>query len=281
MVMNEHLFLGAWFLLFGAAVGSFLNVVILRLPLEESLVRPPSKCPRCGHPIRVRDNIPVFSYLLLAGRCRDCGSSISFRYPLIEATTGALAVGIYAKFGLSPLSLVFFAFCAALWAVFWIDLDHMIIPDVISLNGIGVGLLAATLDLIPGVMWSMSLSGIALGALILYLPAVVYERLRGVEGLGRGDVKLLAMIGAFTGPPGVIFVLFFSSVAGCIAVLLGMALKRTVSSAPIPFGPFLSGAAILFVFAGSDIIDFVFGLSHIFWSTLHLVKALIDLPCLT
>jgi leader peptidase (prepilin peptidase) / N-methyltransferase len=253
-------------------VGSFLNVVIIRVPLGLSVVSPPSRCPRCNHPVRFYDNIPILSFLILRGKCRDCGGSISVRYPLIEATTAVLACGLYLKFGLTPTVAVYFVFCAALVTVFWIDMDHMIIPDVISLNGIAVGVLAAMAGSIPGVIWSSSIAGAILGGLILYIPAVAYEKLRGVEGLGRGDIKLLAMIGSFTGPAGVVFVLFFSSLTGCAAALIGITMQGRASSTPIPFGPFLTAAAVLFVFAGDEIIEYFFSFSHLFWASFHVVS---------
>jgi len=250
--------------IFGAMVGSFLNVVIIRLPQGESIVFPASRCPKCDQPIRGYDNIPILSYFLLRGKCRDCGEHISSRYPFIEFLSAALSVALYLKFGLSPLFGVLFIFCAAMLAIFWIDLDHMIIPDVISLNGIIVGIVAAFLGFLPGVEWLQSLSGILLGGLSLYVPAYIYEKVRHTEGLGAGDVKLLAMIGSFTGPYGVVFVLFFSSLIGSLAALIGMSIKNVHSSTPIPFGPFLTAAAVGYIFFGSEIIDKFFELSS-YW----------------
>jgi leader peptidase (prepilin peptidase) / N-methyltransferase len=256
--------------LFGASVGSFLNVVILRVPEGLSIVSPSSRCPQCGSPIRWYDNIPILSFLLLRGKCRVCGERISWRYPFIEAATACLTLGLYLKFDLSPEFGVFLVFSAAMTAVFWIDLDHMIIPDVISLNGLAVGMIAAVVGFIPGVIWSSSLTGAILGAVILYVPAVIYEKVRGVEGLGRGDIKLLAMIGSFIGPAGVIFVLFFSSLIGCLVALIGVLAQGRQSSTPIPFGPFLTGAAVFFVFSGEDVIESFFGLSHLVWQSVGL-----------
>ena len=253
--------------LFGAIVGSFLNVVILRLPLEESLVYPPSRCPQCRHPIRGYDNIPIISYVLLLGKCRDCGRWISLRYPITEFVTACFSAVLYLKYGITPAFGVFFLFCAAMAVVFWIDYDHMIIPDVISLNGIAVGAIAATVSWIPGMNGSTALAGAILGAFILYVPAVIYERVRGIEGLGRGDIKLLAMIGTFTGPVGVIFVLFVSSLTGCIAAVVSLIFRGAQATTPLPFGPFLSGSAVFFVFAGTDVIDYIAELSFRFWST--------------
>ncbi len=271
MPFSFDLFCAVSFFVFGAVVGSFLNVVIIRVPLGESLVHPPSRCLHCGSPVKFYDNIPILSYFLLGGKCRVCRDPISFRYPLIEAITACLSVGLYLTFGLSPAVGVFFVFCAAMNAVFWIDLDHMIIPDAISLNGLPVGVIASTVGFIPGMTWSTSLAGAVLGAAILYMPAVIYERVRGVEGLGRGDIKLLATIGAFTGPVGVIFVLFAASVTGCLAAVVGMAFKGMQSSAPIPFGPFLTVSAVVFVFAGSAVVETFVGFSQWFWMSLNVV----------
>jgi leader peptidase (prepilin peptidase)/N-methyltransferase len=144
-------------------------------------------------------------------------------------------------------------------AIFWIDLEHMIIPDVISLNCIPVGISAAIVGAIPGVDWKLSLIGTIVGTAVLWLPAEIYSRLRGIEGLGGGDIKLLGMIGAFTGPSGVLFVLFVSSTIGAAVGLLGMATRRTDSTTPIPFGPFLTLAALLYVLAGQEIVKWSLG----------------------
>jgi leader peptidase (prepilin peptidase)/N-methyltransferase len=256
-----YIFWAVSFFVLGAVIGSFLNVVIARLPRGESIVTPSSRCTACGHPIRPRDNIPVLSYLLLGGRCRDCNTRISTRYPLIEFLTALLFLALYLKWGFTPATGVFSIFAAALVAIFWIDLDHMIIPDAISLNCIPIGVAAAVGGLLPGMDWKYSLVGTVLGAVVLYVPAVLYERIRGTEGLGGGDVKLLAMIGAFTGPYGVMFVLFLSSTVGSLFGLVGMAALKTESTAPIPFGPFLSAAAVAYLFAGPEIIEWLFGLS--------------------
>ena len=252
------------FFLFGAVVGSFLNVVIVRLPQGKSIVRPPSHCQACGGIIRFYDNIPILSYLLLAGRCRNCGARISPRYPLVEFATGCLCTAMYLKWGLTPAAGIFFIFCSAMVAVFWIDLDHMIIPDAISLNGMAIGILAAVLGLIPGVDWKLSVVGLVLGGAILYLPAVAYKRIKGVDGLGGGDIKLLAMMGTFTGPYGVIFILFVSSLIGSLGALVGVVFRRTGTATPIPFGPFLTAAAVLYVLAGREIITHFYNVASIF-----------------
>jgi leader peptidase (prepilin peptidase)/N-methyltransferase len=241
--------------LIGAAVGSFLNVVILRIPLNESLVAPGSHCPECGTGIRPYDNIPILSYLILWGRCRDCRSSISSRYPIIELITALLAMGLFWRWGLTWTFVVFFLFSAAMVAVFFIDFDHLIIPDSISLNGIPIGFAASILGAIPWMDWRLSLLGFIIGGAILYIPALMYEYIRGMEGLGAGDVKLLAMMGAFVGPMGVFFILFLSSLAGSLVGVVSMVAGRTGATSPIPFGPFLAAAGVLYVFLGGGAVD--------------------------
>jgi leader peptidase (prepilin peptidase) / N-methyltransferase len=245
----------AWSFAIGGVVGSFLNVVIVRLPLGESLVHPRSHCPHCGHPIRGHDNVPLVSYVVLRGHCRDCGASISARYPLVELITACLSLALFHRFGLGPEYAVFFIFCCSMIVVFWIDVDYMIIPDAISINGMVIGLLAAVMGWLPEMGWKSSLAGLVLGGAVLYLPAALYEKVRGVEGLGGGDIKLLAMMGAFLGPYGVIFVLFFGSLVGTLFALLGMVFKAVGSSSPIPFGPFLTTAAVTYLFVGETVVE--------------------------
>ncbi|MDQ1238468.1 MAG: Prepilin leader peptidase/N-methyltransferase [Thermodesulfobacteriota bacterium] len=245
----------------GTILGSFLNVVIARLPEGGSLTYPPSRCPDCGNNIKFYDNIPIISFFLLKGRCRSCGGRIALRYPIIEFLAGFLSMALYLRFGLTPTFGVFLIFCAAMCAIFLIDLEHMIIPDVISLNGIAVGLVVSTVGLLPHMDWKSSLVGAITGAAVLYLPALVYQKIRGSEGLGGGDIKLLAMIGAFNGLEGVLFVIFFSSLAGSITGIFSIIFRGSESTSPIPFGPFLTTSAVLYVFAGRRIVDHFYMLS--------------------
>src|SRR6058998_2426022 len=208
---------GGWLVLslafaLGACIGSFLNVCIYRLPQDESVLRPASRCPRCATPIAWRDNIPLLSWLLLGARCRACRASIPARYPLVEAATGALAVLALVGFGPSPAAAVAFLFTAALLLITFVDLDHRFIPDEVSLPGIVVGLGAAFL---PGGIGPLD----ALAGAVLWAVAWTYERLTGVEGMGFGDVKLLAMIGAFLGWQAIPAVLVVSSLTGSLAGL--------------------------------------------------------------
>jgi leader peptidase (prepilin peptidase) / N-methyltransferase len=237
----------------GAVIGSFLNVCIARIPGGLSIVSPASRCPHCQAPIRWYQNIPIISFLALRGRCAVCGAAISWRYPLVEALTGGLFVLVVRSFGLSWVGLVYLVFVAALVVITFIDLDHRIIPDVISLPGIVVGLLAALV--VPWLTWWAALLGVLLGGGILFLVAWGYEKLTGVEGMGGGDVKLLAMMGAFLGWQAVLPVIFLSSLAGTLVGVPLMLVKRTGGKLAIPFGPFLALGAVIYLFWGQEIID--------------------------
>jgi len=238
--------------LLGAAIGSFLNVCIYRLPSGLSIISPRSFCPVCQKPIRAYDNVPVLSYFLLGGKCRNCGTKIPWRYPFVEALTGAIALVLFYKFNFSPLFFSLFAFSAALIVITFIDLDHQIIPDVISLPGIGVGFLLAVFGL--SVSIKESIIGILLGGGSLYLAAVLYETLMKREGMGGGDVKLLAMIGAWLGWKAVLFTLFFASFSGSIIGGAIMLAKKEGGKYAVPFGPFLAFAALAYIFFGQKLI---------------------------
>jgi leader peptidase (prepilin peptidase)/N-methyltransferase len=247
----------------GACVGSFLNVCIHRLPAEESVVRPRSRCPRCGTTIAWYDNVPILAWAWLRARCRACGTPIAARYPLVEIGTGALAVLALWTFGPSLRGLVAFAFTAALLLISVIDLDHLFIPDEVSLPGVLVGLGAAALP--GGIGLANAAAGAALGGGVLWLVAWGYARLTGREGMGLGDVKLLAMIGAFVGWQAIPAVLVIASAAGSVAgiavivraalgpkgrrvvrVLGARALIPYARRTAIPFGPFLAlGAGVV------------------------------------
>lgn len=234
--------------IFGAAIGSFLNVCIFRLPTETSIVKPRSQCPYCQHPIRNCDNIPLISFIVLRGKCRDCGGKISWRYPLVELITAVLALLLFLKFGLTLKFLTFFIFTAVLIVITFIDLDHQIIPDVISLPGIPIFCLAAIF--LVKIPWMEALIGLLIGGGVLFAIAFVYELLTKREGMGGGDIKLLAMIGAFLGWKSLIFILLFSSFSGAIIGITAMIIKKQDMKYAIPFGPFLSVAAIAYPFWG-------------------------------
>ena len=264
---------------FGAIVGSFLNVCIHRIPAEESVVRPRSRCPGCRSPIAWYDNVPIVSWMVLGARCRRCGTRIAARYPLVEAIAGLLAVLALVRLGPTPHAVAAFAFTAALLLITFIDLDHLFIHDEVSLPGIVVGLGVA---LFPGgITLADALFGVVLGGGVLWALAATYEWLTGVEGMGFGDVKLLAMIGAFVGWQGIPIVLLIASVTGTVAGLLvifsrrgrrglrrvrrrlGLRavlpyLRRLGRSTEIPFGPFLA--------LGAVVVLYVPRLAHL-WST--------------
>jgi len=232
----------------GAAVGSFLNVCICRIPEGLSIVSPGSRCPKCGRPIRPYDNIPVLSYLLLGAKCRDCRGRISPRYPLVELLTAAFAWLVFRKFGLTPAFAAVFVFVCALIIVTFIDLDRQIIPHVITLGGIPVFALLAIF--LMGLSAVDVFLGVMIGAGTLYFVAVYYEALTGREGMGGGDVNLLAMLGAFLGWKSLLFILLVSSLLGAVAGIAIILVKRKDMRYAIPFGPFLCLAAVLYLFFG-------------------------------
>ena len=240
-------------IIFGAFIGSFLNVCISRLPKEESIIWPGSHCPDCKKPIRFYDNIPLVSYFLLTGKCRNCKKPISIQYPLIEGITALSSLFLFMKFGPSLSYLFYFAFVAALIVITIIDLYHQIIPDVISLPGIVVGLIASLI--LPQITFLNSLFGVLLGGGSLFLVATCYEWLFKREGMGGGDVKLLAMIGAFLGWKAVILTILLSSLIGSITGILIMVVKGKDFKYAIPFGPFLSLGAVISLFYGQNIIN--------------------------
>ena len=238
--------------LLGLLIGSFLNVCIWRLPLGKSVVYPPSHCPACGAPIRARDNIPVVGYLLLRGRCHSCGARISLRYPAVELLTGITSMLLLYHFGLSPTLAAYGLFVGALIVITFIDIDHQIIPDVISLPGVALGMIFSALGY--GVPMLDSLVGAVLGGGLLYLVAVGYHAWTGREGMGGGDIKLLAMIGAFLGWRGVLVTLILGSFSGAVIGIVLMVARGTDSRLPIPFGPFLAVGAACALFFGDALI---------------------------
>lgn len=243
--------------LFGGAVGSFLNVCIYRLPLGKSIVFPASSCPLCGTPIRWHDNIPILGWLLLRGRCRACREPISPQYPLVEALCGGLTLALFLRFGPTLTFLSLWILCSSLIVITFIDLEHQIIPDVISLPGIVIGFLSSLA--LPWHSPLNSLIGILAGGGILLIVAYGYELLTKKEGMGGGDVKLLAMMGAFLGWRAVPFILFTASLFGSIIGVCLMLIQKKDSKLAIPFGPFLAVGALLFIFYGKDIINWYFG----------------------
>jgi leader peptidase (prepilin peptidase)/N-methyltransferase len=242
----------------GAAVGSFLNVCILRIPEGLSIVSPPSRCPHCGGAIRFYDNIPVLSYLLLRGKCRDCRGRISLRYPFVEGLTAAATLLLFVKFGLTPAFFAVFVFACTLIVITFIDLDHQIIPHTITLSGIPLFSLLGVFGM--GLPFADSFLGIMIGAGTLYFVAVYYEALTGREGMGGGDVNLFAMLGAFLGWKALLPILLGSSLLGAAVGLTAMAFRGKDMKYAIPFGPFLCSAAFLFLFFGNDLLRLIFSL---------------------
>ena len=240
----------------GAIVGSFLNVCIWRIPREESIVFPASHCPACSHPIRLFDNIPVISWLILRGRCRDCGEAISVRYPLVEVLTALLAALLFWKYGFSLPWLCAFVFTSALIVITFIDIDHQIIPDVISLPGIPLCFLASVL--VMDVPWHESLIGVLAGGGVLYAIAAAYEWMMKREGMGGGDIKLLAMLGAFSGWKSLLFIILCSSLAGAVIGVAVMALQGRDMKYAGPFGPFLALGAVAHIFFGEAFLRYLF-----------------------
>jgi len=240
-------------IIFGALIGSFLNVCIFRLPKEESIISPGSHCPHCKNQIKFYDNIPLISYLLLRGKCRYCKGLISTQYPLVEGITALSSLVLFMRFGPSLTYIIYFAFVAALIVITVIDLYHQIIPDVVSLPGVGVGLLASLV--IPQITFFDSLVGTLLGGGSLFLVATLYQWLFKREGMGGGDVKLLAMIGAFLGWKAVILTILLGSLIGSIIGIIIMVLKGKDFKYAIPFGPFLSLGAVIALFYQAEIIN--------------------------
>ena len=279
IVVNQPTWLGIVGLCFGLVVGSFLNVVIHRLPREESIVYPSSRCPSCEASIRPWDNIPILSYILLGARCRHCKQPISLRYPAVELLTGMIFALIALRFGFTLETLLFSAFAAALIVAGLVDIDHQIIPDEVSLGGLVVGLIAVPLWMVhvgeaiaAGLVHSFL--GALLGGGMLWIVGFSHARLsvlfgREFEhwpgegesiprpgdadywmwfpGMGFGDIKLLAMIGAFLGPAGVVTTVLLASVLG-LMLGIGWAIATRTWNSPFGFGPAIAGAALIVLF---------------------------------
>jgi leader peptidase (prepilin peptidase)/N-methyltransferase len=244
--------------LMGLCIGSFLNVCIYRLPESKSIVHPRSMCPNCDTLIPFYDNIPLFSYLWLKGQCRRCKVKISMRYPVVELLGGLLALGTYLRFGLTIETLIYYVFIAALLMVTFIDLDHGIIPDVITLPGIPI-CFAASFAL-PDITYKDALLGILIGGGSLFLVAWVYSILTKKDGMGGGDIKLLAMMGAIVGWQGVLFTIFVASLVGTLAGFAVMLQSRKGMKLAVPFGPFLSIGSITYIFFGTELVAWYFNL---------------------
>ena len=239
--------------LFGLALGSFLNVCIHRIPLKKSIVHPPSSCPQCGQKIKAYDNIPVISYIFLLGKCRYCKAPISLRYPVVEIITGLLSTALFVRYGFHYKYLIYLAFSASLVIISFIDLQHKIIPDIISLPGIIIGL--AISIIFHHISWLNAMIGALGGGGSLFLVAVVFEKVTGREGMGGGDVKLLAMIGAWMGWRALPFIILISSLTGAIIGGGSLLLTSRGLQTKIPFGPFLALGALIYLFFGYELVS--------------------------
>jgi leader peptidase (prepilin peptidase)/N-methyltransferase len=237
----------------GLVVGSYLNVVVHRLPRGLSTVSPGSSCPSCGDPVRAFDNIPVLSYLWLRGRCRSCGARISVRYPLVELATAILFVACVWVFGWSPQAAVAAFFSSLILALALIDLEHMLLPDKLTLPGIAAGLVLQ--PWIEGVTLLDAVIGALVGAGALILLINVWYWLREEEGMGLGDVNLMALIGAFLGWQGALLALFGGALAGALVGIGLMTARRLGLTSKLPFGTFLAVGALLALFSRGRLVD--------------------------
>lgn len=259
---------------FGLIIGSFLNVCIVRIPVRKSIVLPSSACPKCGAKIRPYDNIPVLSWLLLRGRCRGCKAPISPMYPVVELLTALLFWGCYRGFGLTVDALKWAAFSAIIVVLVFTDLRERILPDVVNYTGVAIGLaLAPFINPSDGTAgwlashafgWSLSpaalsfadaLFGAAIGSGILWLVSELYFRIRGCEGMGMGDVKMMLMLGAFLGIKRTVLTIFAGSLLGSILGIGFILSRRKDSSYELPFGTFLGMAALLVAFFGTPVVN--------------------------
>ncbi len=254
--MMAGLLATAAFAVAGLAVGSFLNVCIHRIPRRVSIVWPASRCARCDRPLAWFENIPIVSYAALGGRCRTCRARISIRYPLVEAITMGAFVLLVQVFGLDSILIPRLLFACVLIVLFAIDLEHQILPNVITLPGIIVGLLCS-LVWPPGPI--SSLIGIAIGGGILWLIAEAWLKLRGIEGMGFGDVKMLAMVGAFLGWKMVVLTFVLSSLLGGLVGIIVIASRRGKLATAVPFGTMLALAAFVASVQGDQLVGWYLG----------------------
>ena len=247
--------------LFGSVVGSFLNVCIYRIPRDSSVIFPPSRCPLCDSPLKPYDNIPIVSFVLLGGKCRQCKAGISPRYPLVEVLNAFLYILVLWRFGPGWHLPFLLAFCSAMIVITFIDLDFKIIPDSISLPGIVVGLIAGSLvlpdpfDRLSPLGFRESALGFLAGGLVFFLIAEVSFRILRQEAMGGGDIKMMAMIGAFLGWKSVLLTTFAGSLFGSVVGISLMLLKGTGRKTKLPFGPFLALGALLSMLCGQEILS--------------------------
>lgn len=235
----------------GLILGSFLNVVIYRLPRKESLILPGSHCPKCQNSIQAWNNVPLLSFLLLRGKCNHCGHSISFRYPLVEALTALTLIGLYLSYGWTVKMVAYQVMMLFLIPISFIDIDHGLILNKLTIPGfiLGIGfILGFQIE-----SWKSVLLGIFSGAGILLLFGFIGELLFKKESMGMGDVKLLVMIGAYVGFPAVLISLFFGVLTAALFILIGLSLKKIKLGQTIPFGPFIALGTLMFILRGQEI----------------------------
>lgn len=264
---------GASFLL-GLVIGSFLNVCIVRIPIGRSIVMPASACPKCGVAIRAWDNIPVISYLVLGGKCRGCKTKISWMYPLVELLTGVLFLACYLEFGPTIEAVKWAAFSAVLVVLVFTDLRERLLPDVVNFTGLAIALLlsfftrpsdGAALWLAnrafdfpppaPVLSFVDALLGAAVGGGLLWLVSEAYFKLRGHEGMGLGDVKMMLMAGAFLGAKRTLLTILTGSVIGSVLGIVVILARRKEADYELPFGTFLGMAAVLVIFFGTPVVN--------------------------
>jgi leader peptidase (prepilin peptidase) / N-methyltransferase len=267
-------FIGIFVFLFGLIIGSFLNVCILRIPAGKSIVMPASACTKCGAAIRPYDNIPVLSYLVLGGKCRGCKTKISPMYPLVELLTGLLFLGCFYAFGISVDTAKWAAFSAIMIVLVFTDLRERILPDVVNFTGLAIGLIfslftkptdgsalwlanhlfdypppAPVLSLVDAIL------GAAVGSGLLWLVSEAYFKLRGREGMGLGDVKMMLMAGAFLGAKRTLLTILAGSLLGSVLGLAVILARRKDADYELPFGTFLGAGALLVVFFGTPVVN--------------------------
>jgi leader peptidase (prepilin peptidase)/N-methyltransferase len=259
---------------FGLVIGSFLNVCILRIPAGKSIVFPASACTKCGTPIKPWDNIPVLSYLILGGKCRECRTKISPMYPAVEFLTGVLFLSCYLAFGISLITLKWSIFSALIVVLVFTDIRERILPDLVNFTGFAIGLvlslftppsdgtalwLAGRVFAFPPPSPVLSLTdallGAAFGSGVLWAISEGYFRLRGREGMGLGDVKMMLLVGSFLGLRRTILTILGGSLLGTVLGLAIIIIRRKGTDYELPFGAFLGGAALLVVFFGSSVVE--------------------------
>ncbi len=248
----------------GAIFGSFLNVCIHRLPLGQSVVTPRSRCPSCETEIRWYQNVPVLSWLALRGKCGSCGASISWRYPFVEALSAIAVVALWRMYGPTPAFPIAAAFVLAMIVLFHTDLDHKLLPDAVTLSGFVGGVAIAWFNPFLGEagwtrVWA-AVAGGALGSGLLWGIGALYKRFRGIDAMGMGDVKMMAFVGAFVGPQGVLFTLFAASVVGAAVGIVLIPLRGGSMKSELPFGCFLAPAAVAALVIGRRAVEAYYGL---------------------